>query len=92
MVLPLEQIMRGVLANFFVHVEEQERREDEMRSGRRTPLPRMPLSELRALKALLEATLPTSHERARNTFTTKAKSRKPGRIAKAAFPSARGPR
>ena len=25
MVLPLEQIMRGVLANFFMHLEEQER-------------------------------------------------------------------
>src|SRR5436190_6226479 len=64
MVLPLEQIMKGVLANFFVHLEEQERcRDDELRSGRRTPLPRMPLNELPALKALLETNLPTSHDR-----------------------------
>ena len=61
MVLPIEQIMRGVLANFFVHLEDQERwRHKEMRLGRRTSLPQMPLSELPALKALLEATLPTT--------------------------------
>ena len=63
MVLPLEQIMRGVLANFFMHLEEQERwRDDEMRARRRTRLPRMLLSELPALKALLETNLPTSHD------------------------------
>ena len=78
MVLPLEQIMRGVLANFFVHLEEQERlRDDEMRPGRRTPLPRMPLSELPRLKALLETTEPTSDDRStRKTVMRKAISRK----------------
>ncbi len=72
MVLPLEQIMRGVLANFFVHLEEQERsQDDEMYSGRRTPLPRMPLSELPALKALLEANLPTAHNRSMRKIVMK---------------------
>ena len=78
MVLPLEQIMRGVLANFFVHLEEHERwRDDEVRSGRRTPLPRMPLSELPALKALLETNLPTSYDRlTRKIVMKKVMSRK----------------
>ena len=78
MVLPLEQIMRGVLANFFVHLEEHERwRDDEVRSGRRTPLPRMPLSELPGLKALLEMNLPTSQDRSmRKSVMTKVISRK----------------
>jgi hypothetical protein len=72
MVLPLEQIMRGVLANFFMHLEQQERwRDDEMRSGRSTPLPRMPLSELPALKALLETNLPTSHHRSTRKIVMK---------------------
>ena len=75
MVLPVEQIMRGVLANFFVHLEDQERwRHKEMRLGRRTPLPQMPLSELPALKALLEATLPTPPDRA-SSKTMKSMSR-----------------
>jgi len=78
MVLPLELIMRGVLANFFVHLEEPERwRDDEMHASRRTPLPRMPLRELPALKALLETTRPTSHDRSmRNTGMKKATSTK----------------
>jgi hypothetical protein len=76
MVLPIEQIMRGVLANFFVHLEDQERwRHKEIRLGRRTPLPQMPLSELPALKALLEATLPTTPDRA-SSKTMKSMSRK----------------
>ena len=76
MVLPIEQIMRGVLANFFVHLEDQERwRHKEIRLGRRTPLPQMPLSELPALKALLEATLPTTLDRA-SSKTMKSMSRK----------------
>jgi hypothetical protein len=76
MVLPIEQIMRGVLANFFVHLEDQERwRHKEIRLGRRTPLPQMPLSELPALKALLEPTLPTTPDRA-SSKTMKSMSRK----------------
>jgi hypothetical protein len=76
MVIPIEQIMRGVLANFFVHLEDQERwRDKEIRLGRRTPLPQMPLSELPALKALLEATLPTTADRA-SSKTMKSMSRK----------------
>jgi hypothetical protein len=76
MVLPIEQIMRGVLANFFVHLEDQEHwRDREMRLGRRTSLPQMPLSELPALKALLEATLPTTRDSA-SRRTMKSMSRK----------------
>jgi hypothetical protein len=76
MIIPLEQIVKGVLANF-LHVQEHEWREEEIRLGRRTRLPRMPLSELPALKALLQVTLPTSHPRApRNTVVKKSMSTK----------------
>jgi hypothetical protein len=42
-----------------------------MRSGRRTPLPPMPLSELPALKALLDSALPSAGE----TVTSRARGR-----------------
>jgi hypothetical protein len=77
MVLPLEQIMRGVLANFFLHLEEERWRKDEMHAGRRPPLPRMPLNELPALKALLETIRPTHHDQStRNTGMKRTTSRK----------------
>lgn len=55
MIIPLEEIVRGILANLRVHVEEQIwKREDQSRSRGRTRLPPMPLSDLPALLALLE--------------------------------------
>ena len=53
MIIPLEEIVRGILANLHVHVEGQMWPDaDEKRARGRTPLP--PLSELPALRALLE--------------------------------------
>ena len=55
MIIPLEEIVRGILANLRVSVEKQMwQREDELRSSRRTPLPALPLSELPAMQALLK--------------------------------------
>jgi hypothetical protein len=55
MIVPLEEIVRGVLSNVFIHVENQSRQDDRERRLRgRAPLPRMPLSELPDLKAMLE--------------------------------------
>jgi len=55
MIIPLEEIVRGILANLHVHVERQTRHDAGGKRARgRTPLPPMPLSELPALRALLE--------------------------------------
>ena len=55
MIIPLEEIVRGILANLHVHVETQMWHDaDEKRARGRTPLPPMPLSELPALRALLD--------------------------------------
>jgi hypothetical protein len=52
MIIPLEEIVRGVLSNVFIHVEHQ-LRDDRERRGR-APLPAVPLSELPDLKAILQ--------------------------------------
>ena len=54
MIIPLEEIVRGILANLHVHLEKQMHDADEKRARGRAPLPPMPLSELSALRALLE--------------------------------------
>jgi hypothetical protein len=55
MIIPLEEIVRGILANLHVHVEGQMWHGADMKRARgRTPLPAMPLTELPALRALLE--------------------------------------
>jgi hypothetical protein len=54
MIIPLEEIVRGVLSHVF-HVEDAQRQQDRERRLRgRAPLPPVPLSELPKLKALLE--------------------------------------
>jgi hypothetical protein len=55
MIIPLEEIVRGVLSHVF-HVEDDERQHGRERRVRgRAPLPPVPLSELPKLKALLES-------------------------------------
>ena len=55
MIIPLEEIVRGILVNLRVHLATQMwQREEEIRSRGRTPLPAVPLSELPAMLALLE--------------------------------------
>ena len=55
MIIPLEEIVRGILANLHLHMERQKRHDAGGKRARgRTPLPPMPLSELPALRALLE--------------------------------------
>ena len=56
MIIPLEEMVRGILANLHVHVERQmwHDADEKARARGRTPLPPMPLSELPALRALLE--------------------------------------
>jgi hypothetical protein len=53
MIVPLEEIVRGVLSHVF-HLEDEKRQQDRERRARgRAPLPAVPLSELPKLKALL---------------------------------------
>jgi len=55
MIIPLEEIVRGVLSNVFIHVENHAPLDDSERRVRgRAPLPAVPLSELPDLKALLQ--------------------------------------
>jgi hypothetical protein len=58
MIIPLEEIVRGVLSNVFIHVEHQPADAKERRLRGRAPLPPVPLSELPHLKALLEEPVP----------------------------------
>jgi hypothetical protein len=52
MLIALEEIVRGILANLTQTWARED--EDEMRSRCRSPLPPLPLSELPAMVALLE--------------------------------------
>ena len=64
MIIPLEEIVKGILANLRVSVEKQMwQREDDMRSPGGTPPPATPLSELPALQTLLKA--PAAEKRTR---------------------------
>ena len=55
MIIPLEEIVVGILANHRTGVVKQMwERDDELRSRGRTPLPPVPLSELPAMLALLQ--------------------------------------
>jgi hypothetical protein len=55
MIIPLEEIVRGILANLRISlVTQMWERDDERRARGRPALPQMPLSELPAMLALLE--------------------------------------
>lgn len=76
MIIPLEEIVRGILANLHVHVERQMWHDaDEKRARGRTPLPPMPLSELPALRALLEPAAAKRPARQRTVRAVKKKRR-----------------
>ena len=76
MIIPLEEIVRGILANLNVHVERQLRYDaDEKRARGRAPLPPMPLSELPALRALLEPAAAKRATRQRAVSAGKKKRR-----------------
>jgi len=74
MIIPLEEIVRGILANLHAYAEQQMwQREDATHAGRRAPLPRMPLSDLPALRALLE---PPAAKRVTRTRTTRPREKR----------------
>jgi hypothetical protein len=77
MIVPLEQIARGILGDPGDCVETQMwQREEAMHLRGRTPLPPMPLSELPALLALLQA--PSAGKTSRLGAASRARTRKSG--------------
>lgn len=68
-IIPLEEIVRGILVSLRVSLVTQMWKGDDERPARgRTPLPQLPLSELPAMLALLErpATKGLTRKRSRN--------------------------
>jgi hypothetical protein len=56
MIVPLEEIVRGVLSHILINVADHQREPDDERRVRgRAPLPPVALSELPTLKALLDS-------------------------------------
>lgn len=76
MIIPLEEIVRGILANLRSSVITQMwERDDQRRVRGRAELPRVPLSELPTMLALLEPTA-VSGTTGKRTVTKKKQKRR----------------